>query len=157
VRASLARLGVPGFRIFRWERYWHDDGQPFVDPSDYPVASVAASGTHDTEATAVWWAGVSENDRRQVRTLKTMAAVTGGGDVGRDALVEVLMASASKLVLFPVQDVFGWQDRINEPATVNDRNWTFKLPWPCDRLGEIPEARERQAALAGWARKYGRL
>ena len=36
VRASLARLGVPGFRVFRWERHWHADGQPFRDPRDYP-------------------------------------------------------------------------------------------------------------------------
>ena len=157
VRASLARLGMPGFRVFRWERYWHGEGQPFVDPSDYPVASVAASGTHDTETAAVWWERAPESDRRQVRALKTMAAVTGGGDVGRDGLLQVVMASASSLVLFPVQDVFGWRDRINEPGTVNDRNWTFKLPWPSNGLDAVAEARERQTALAGWARKYRRL
>ena len=55
VRASLARLGVPGFRVFRWERHWHAEGQPFRDPADYPPLSVAASGTHDTEPLAVWW------------------------------------------------------------------------------------------------------
>ena len=157
VRASLARMGVPGFRVFRWERYWHGDGQPFVDPADYPAVSVATSGTHDTETTAVWWESASEHDRQQVRAVKTMTVVTGGAEVGRDALLEVLMASASNLVLFPVQDVFGWRDRINEPGTINDRNWTFKLPWPSDRLDEIADARERQAALRGWAQKYGRL
>ena len=63
----------------------------------------------------------------------------------RDALLEALFASGSDLLLLPVQDVFGWRDRINEPATVSDGNWTFKLPWPCDRLDEVPEARERRA------------
>jgi len=157
VRASLARQGIPGFRVFRWERYWHREGQAFIDPTDYPVTSVATSGTHDTETTAVWWDGVSGVERAQVMALETMRRVTGGGEVGRDALLEALMASASSLVLFPVQDVFGWRDRINEPGTVNDRNWTFRLPWPSDRLDEVAEARERQATLSGWARKYGRL
>ncbi len=157
VRQSLARLGLPGFRVFRWERYWHGAGQPFVDPADYPPVSVATSGTHDTETTAAWWDTLPEHDRAQVRALPTMGRVTGGGEVGRDALIEVLMASASNLTLFPMQDVFGWRDRINEPGTVNDRNWTFRLPWPSDRLDGIPEAVERQAALRAWAQKYGRL
>src|SRR6185295_3489248 len=157
VRVSLARLGIPGFRVFRWERYWHGEGQPFVDPSDYPPASVATSGTHDTETSAVWWENAPETERRQVVALETMRKVTGGRDVGRDALLEVLMASASNLVLFPVQDVFGWRDRINEPGTVNERNWTFRLPWPSNRLNDEPIARERQAALREWAQKYRRL
>ena len=157
VRASLARLGVPGFRVFRWERYWLGDGQPFVDPADYPAISVATSGTHDTETTAVWWANAAEHERQQVTALKTMQRVMKGKEVDRDALLEVLMASASQLVLFPVQDVFGWRDRINEPATVNDHNWTYRLPWPSNRLDEIPDARERQSALRGWSQQYGRL
>ena len=157
VRASLAAQGVPGFRVFRWERYWHGDGQPFVDPADYPAVSVATSGTHDTEATAVWWDNAPEAERQQVRVLPSMQSVLHGGDIGRDALLEVLMASASQLVLFPVQDVFGWRDRINEPATVNDHNWTYRLPWPSNRLSEIPEARARQVALLAWAKEYGRL
>ena len=157
VRDSLLRLGIPGFRVFRWERYWHGEGQPFVDPADYPAASVATSGTHDTETSAVWWDGAPEQDRLQVAALDTMTRVTGGHDVGRDALLEVLMASASNLVLFPVQDVFGWRDRINEPGTVNERNWTFRLPWPSDHLNQEPIARERQAVLRAWAQKYRRL
>jgi 4-alpha-glucanotransferase len=83
--------------------------------------------------------------------------VAQAGEVDRDALLEVLMASASELVLFPIQDVFGWRDRINEPGTVNDRNWTFRLPWPSNRLNDIDSARERQAALRRWSEKYGRL
>ena len=36
VRASLARLEVPGYKVFRWERQWDDPGQPFRDPASYP-------------------------------------------------------------------------------------------------------------------------
>jgi len=103
VRASLARLGVPGFRVFRWERQWHVDGQPFRDPSEYTPVSVAASGTHDTEPLAVWWDAVSEIERRQIRDLPTVRQVSAGADlthaaydpVIRDALLEALFASGS--------------------------------------------------------------
>jgi 4-alpha-glucanotransferase len=46
---------------------------------------------------------------------------------------------------------------VNEPATVTDRNWTYKLPWPVDQLDAQAEARERQEQLRSWAGKYGRL
>jgi len=164
VRESLARVGVPGFRVFRWERYWHTEGQPFRDPADYPNRSVATSGTHDTEPQAVWWGTTEDDERRKVNELPTIQRIAGSAGVldapyeptVRDVLIESLFASGSDLVLFPVQDVFGWRDRINQPATVTDANWSFKLPWPCDRLDDVPEARERQRALHGWSMRYHR-
>jgi 4-alpha-glucanotransferase len=166
IRASLQRLGVPGFRVFRWERQWHTEGQPFRDPSEYPAASVATSGTHDTETMAAWWESTTKEERRQVADLPAVRQLTG--DVSelldgtyspavRDVLLELLFASGSDLTLLPVQDVFGWRDRINEPGTVIDSNWTFRLPWPVDRLDEVPEARERQARLRSWSQKHGRI
>ena len=164
VRASLMRLGVPGFRVFRWERYWHWEGQPFRDPFEYPALSVAASGTHDTEPMATWWDHASPDERSKVHDLPTIQWLTGGAGLPigpydpiiRDVLLEALFASRSDLLLIVVQDVFGWRDRINEPATVNDRNWTFRLPWPCDRLNEVPVAVERQSTLRAWAGRHGR-
>jgi 4-alpha-glucanotransferase len=74
----------------------------------------------------------------------------------RDALLETLFASGSDLLLLPVQDVFGWRDRINDPAIVSDGNWCYRLPWSSDRLDDVPEARERQAALRRWSAAYRR-
>jgi 4-alpha-glucanotransferase len=165
VRASLARLEVPGFRVFRWERHWHTAGQPFRDPAtDYPAISVATSGTHDTEPLAVWWQKADEDEQRKVNEIPTVQRVTNGAGVlgrpynadVRDALLETLFASASDLLLTPVGDVFGWDARINEPATVSDANWSYRLPWPVDRLDGEPDARERQQALRRWAERHGR-
>ncbi|HEY1912048.1 MAG TPA: 4-alpha-glucanotransferase [Vicinamibacterales bacterium] len=165
VRASLARLGIPGFRVFRWERKWHEPGIPFRDPSEYPPVSVAATGTHDTEPMVIWWEESSSEERNGVAALATMRRVTDGADITqapfnpqvRDALLEAVYASASDLVLLPVQDVFGWRDRINQPAMVTSDNWTFRLPWPVDMLDQQAEARERQETLRRWAGRYGRL
>jgi len=166
VRASLTRLGIPGFRVFRWERYWHSDGQPFRDPIDYPAVSVATSGTHDTEPLLVWWDRAGADERAKVAALSTVqrvASARGLADVAsagaaaiRDVLLEALFTSGSDLLLLPIQDAFGWRDRINEPATVMDGNWTFRLPWPIDRMDEVPEARETRDRLRAWADEYGR-
>ncbi len=164
VRESLVRLGVPGCRVFRWERFWHKQGQPFRDPGDYPEMSVAVTGTHDTEPMMVWWDQAAPDEKENVAALPTIRRMTGGNDLSvesspeavRDALLEALVASRSMLVLIPVQDVFGWRDRINEPATVKPENWTFKLPWPSDRLDSEPEAIERAETLRRWADKHGR-
>ena len=161
VRASLAHLRVPGFRVMRWERYWHQQGQPFRDPAEYPAVSVATSGTHDTEPLMTWWNGASVDERELVNRLPTIQRIANGvdiahtsGDRARDVLLEALFASQSDLLLLPIQDVFGWHDRINVPATVSDANWTYRLPWPADRLDEIPDARERQQRLRDWALKW---
>jgi hypothetical protein len=39
---------------------------------------------------------------------------------------------------------------------VADSNWVFRLPWHVDQLDEIPEARERQAALRNCASRHRR-
>jgi 4-alpha-glucanotransferase len=163
VRESLTRLGIPGFRVFCWERLWHTQDGPFRDPIDYPRQSVATSGTHDTEPMLAWWKHASESERELVDAIPSMQRVTQGigilnAEPGRvrDALLEMLFASGSDLLLLPIQDVFGWTDRINKPATVGESNWTFRLPWPSDRLDEAPEARERQARLRAWAEEYHR-
>jgi 4-alpha-glucanotransferase len=163
VRESLDRQDIPGFRVFRWERRWREDGHPFKDPTTYPRVSVATSGTHDTEPMAVWWRDAPEKERRLVARIPAVEKLTDGVNVAsgpyhhvRDVLLEVLFAAASDILILPIQDVFGWSDRINEPATVTDENWTFRLPWPADRLHDVPEARERQATLRRWAVKYGR-
>jgi 4-alpha-glucanotransferase len=74
----------------------------------------------------------------------------------RDALLELLFASGSNLLILPMPDLFGWRDRINTPGTVGEQNWTYRLPWPVDRLALEPEAQERARTLREWAERHGR-
>lgn len=164
VRLSLKRLGIPGYRVFRWEREWNAAGRPFRDPLQYPESSVVASGTHDTEPMAIWWEQAPADERAQVAALAVVRRLAPGTSLAdapyeptvRDVLLETIGASRSQLVLNVVQDVFGWRDRINDPAVVSNSNWSFRLPWFADRLDEVPEARERQARLRHWSREYRR-
>ena len=167
VRASLARLGVPGYKVFRWEREWHQPDHPFKDPRDYPAAAVATSGTHDTEPMAIWWQQAPRDEREAVLRIPSIdGRITGDERVRalagalthecREALLETLFASGADLLILPIQDVFGWRDRINQPATVNGSNWTWKLPWPSDRLTTEPEAMAIATQLRDWVERYGR-
>lgn len=166
VRASLARLGVPGYRVLRWERHWNEPGQPFLDPAGYPPVSVATTGTHDTDTLAGWWESTTPEERASIAALPTIARIAREAAVlsrptfdqhTRDLLLEALYAAGSDLLILPVQDVFGWRDRINEPGLVSENNWTFKLPWPVDRLESEPDAIECADRLRGWAEKYRRI
>jgi 4-alpha-glucanotransferase len=142
VRASIARLGLPGYKVLRWEP---------ADPSLYPSRSVAMTGTHDTETLAVWWESMSAEER------KRFAASSPQFDNAlRDDILEHMYNAGSDLVLLPMQDVFGWRDRINHPATISEANWTYTLPWPVDRFGEQPEALERASRVADWCERAGR-
>jgi 4-alpha-glucanotransferase len=149
VRASLARLGVPGCKVLRWERAWHDPGEPFIDPRRYPAASAAMTGTHDTEPLAVWWERADRDERAAFVGLPMLRAAgidnpdAPWGDGLRDAVLAMMLQSGSDELLFPVQDLFGWRDRINTPGTIGDHNWTWRLPWAVERLMDVPEVVER--------------
>ena len=40
-------------------------------------------------------------------------------------------------MLVALPDIFGWRDRINVPSSVNDENWTWRLPWPVETLTHV--------------------
>jgi 4-alpha-glucanotransferase len=150
----------------RWERFWEEPGQPFINPAEYPPRSVATTGTHDTDTLAAWWQRADDAERQSVLTVTATAwrdqqAPSGAGGTlptaVRDALLEALFASGSSLLTLPVQDVFGWADRINVPGLIDDRNWTWRLPWPVDTLDAEPEAAERQQALRRWSERHARV
>jgi 4-alpha-glucanotransferase len=168
VRASLARVGMPGYKVFRWERAWQLDGAPFIDPATYPPTSTATSGTHDTEPLALWWEGAGADERAAVLAIGSIAGRLSEADRTaalhapeldesvRRALLEALFASGSDYLILPLQDVFGWRDRINQPATIGPENWSWRLPWPSERLTVEPAAVAVAEQLEMWSARHGR-
>ncbi|MEO6222373.1 MAG: 4-alpha-glucanotransferase [Vicinamibacterales bacterium] len=155
VRASIASLGVGGYKVLRWERAWHLPGRPFVSPSEYPSRSVATTGTHDTEPVAAWWDHAAPEDRLALAEVLHRVGIAAWdpsapwSDDLRDAILRLMATTASDHLFFPIQDVFGWRDRINTPATVGDHNWTWRLPWSVDEWLSRDECTERAAFLRG--------
>jgi 4-alpha-glucanotransferase len=157
VRASLERMRVPGYKVFRWERHWRASGQPFKDPvTEYPAVAVATSGTHDTESMVAWWEQATPEDKEAVLAVPSIAERLRTNEQVYDVLIETLYASGADTVILPIQDVFGWRDRINQPGTVGGSNWIWKLPWSVERLSSEPAATAVAAKLREWATKHGR-
>jgi 4-alpha-glucanotransferase len=161
VRESMSAHGVPGMQVFRWEREWLVPPHPFRDPARYPKAGVATTGTHDTETMAEWWDGASDEERELMLDLPAFRAGQFAASDAysvrlRDALLTLIAAAKSDFVMFPMQDIFGWRDRINTPASINDENWTWRLPFPVDELMTRPDALERAQFLRSLAQRRGR-
>ena len=161
VRASLLSLRLPGYKVLRWEREWHAEGQPFHDPATYASASLATTGTHDTDMLADWWEDATIEEREALLAIDGLrhSGVTAAqpfDDAVRDALIDVMMRSGSDLVVFPLQDVFGWRDRINVPATVGPTNWSWASHIPVDHLVDDKVGRERARTLRALAIASGR-
>lgn len=168
VRESLARLGVPGCKVMRWERHWSVPGQPFTDPADYPVLAVATTGTHDTEPMVVWWAAAAADERAAILAVPSVGATLTElerdeavaapqmSPLVRDRVLASLYASGAALIILPVQDVFGWDDRINQPATIGEQNWTWRMRWTVADLATADEPVAVAARLRDWASAHGR-
>ena len=158
VRESLAALNVPGFRVLRWEQR----GGRFRVPSSWPSVSVATSGTHDTETSAVWWDALPDHERAAIREIPELGAIpvelsqTYNHQV-HAALLEALLGAPSSLALLPVQDVFGLRERINVPNTVGPQNWSWRLPWSIETMDKEEHVGAQLDALALIARRTGRI
>jgi 4-alpha-glucanotransferase len=153
VRASLARIGIPGYRVLRWEKAWETGGDRYRDPATWPPLSVATTGTHDTDTSADWFDTLEPAERAQLLALPTLAAARARGvarfDEGvRDGLLEAIYGAGSDLALLPFQDLFGDRERINVPGTVNEVNWTWRMPHGLAALAVDAASRERLRALA---------
>ena len=156
VRASLVRLGVPGFKVMRWERHWGQPGHPYLDPGDYQPISVAATGTHDTEPLITWWEGLDGGERDEVLAIPSVSAERRVALSDLDAIIRALLRAPSYLTIFPLPDLFAWSDRINTPAQVSDENWNWRLPWPVDQLLTLNAPANRAHEIARWIHDAGR-
>lgn len=125
VRPSLLALGIPGYKVLRWEQ---DQGR-FRDPKAYPRVSVACFGTHDTDPVASWWQSMPDWERKAAaRDFGIPTAEPWWSDDVHDALLRGLLGASGELALLMWQDVLGTFDRINTPSTVGPHNWTWRMP-----------------------------
>ncbi|MFL5247117.1 MAG: 4-alpha-glucanotransferase [Myxococcales bacterium] len=156
VRASMSENGIPGTKVLRWE---NDQGIP-RDVRKFPAASLAVTGTHDTDSLLTWWEGLPDHERRE--QLKQPYLKELRGDARRfthethTALLELLYSSASDAIEVPITDAFGWRERLNTPGTVGHHNWTWRLPWRLSDLWSDPQAVAMAQHLTHLADKHGR-
>ncbi len=148
---TLAELDLPGHKVLRWVE---------TPPEDYPECSMATTGTHDTSSLVAWWAEITTEERATTLALLGMDAAAPDPPLSeslRMTLIERLFRSPSRLVVLPVQDFFGWPDRINTPATVGPENWSYRLPVAVEHLATDAGTRPTSDRLARLIDAAGRL
>jgi 4-alpha-glucanotransferase len=148
VRQSLARLGIPGYKVMRWEKEgWGTVQEHFINPAAYPDISLATTGTHDTETLGEWWRELPPAERHSFAELLEFDDAASAGSVlsarARDRVLEALYTSPSRLVITPIQDLFGWSGRINTPGTINETNWRWRVPCEIEHALDDTKVRAR--------------
>lgn len=138
VRETMAKLGLPGYKVMPWER--NDQFIPH-DPRSYPELSVATWSTHDTAPITKWWHDLEPWERERLAALDGFALDLPEHQLEL-ALLKLLFSARSELTLVLVHELIGDKSRINTPGTVDDVNWTWRLPRPLEELRD-------DAALGG--------
>ncbi|HKM98968.1 MAG TPA: 4-alpha-glucanotransferase [Candidatus Binataceae bacterium] len=161
VRVLLTALGIPGYKVMQWEREWDAAGERFLKPAAYPELSLATTGTHDTETLATWWERQSAAEREKlVEALEIRDRADPNrplDETGLDAILRSLYASPARLVVPPIQDLFGWNDQINRPGTISDTNWSYRLPFALEQRGKNSQIQSRVGKLRALAVDSGRV
>ena len=89
--------------------------------------SAAYPGTHDNKTLYQWY---GELDKTQQESIKDYFKTLGinHGDI-REDFFDYVMGMESEYVIISLADILGigQEARINEPATLSDKNWSFKL------------------------------
>ena len=148
VRKLVQDTGYAGIKVFEFAFDSRDTGsaRDYL-PHNYPVNSVAYSGTHDNATLTGWLSEITEEERRQVRQY--ICSDVPDAELYWPMVCSVLRSVAAQAVI-PMQDYLGYgnEARMNRPST-QGTNWRWRL-----RPGEFtPELAEkiRSAAVC-----YGR-
>ena len=148
VRDTLTRLGIPGYRVLRWEK----DGPAYRNPRQFPSTSLVTTGTHDTETLREWWESNDGRERQAVAHVypefQNLDAISEFTPRIHEALIAACENAGSDLAVLPWQDVLGTSDRINLPGTMGDANWAYRINHLTNELLLASDTRRAASFLA---------
>lgn len=89
--------------------------------------SVAYPGTHDNKTLFQWYEELTKTERESIKDYFKKLGIDHG-DI-REDFFDYIMGMESEYVIISLADILGigQEARINEPATLSDKNWSFKL------------------------------
>ena len=124
VRALLDYSTFPGMRVFQFA-FLGDRETPHL-PHNYTDNCIAYSGTHDNNTLLGYVWEMDDEARRDA--FDYVGNVSGDFSEGTEAIKRTLLASAAPIVIFPIQDVFGFgaDTRMNTPGRA-EGNWAYRI------------------------------
>jgi 4-alpha-glucanotransferase len=141
----LGKLKILGLRVVRWFREWDKEGQPYISFEKYPELSVCTPSVHDSSTVRQWWE--TEANQEQFAGFIGVPSLPKIYNPGTAKIVLSKIATArSRFRVFQIQDLLHlsnkWyaetsaSERINVPGTLNDFNWTYRLPAPIEEIAK---------------------
>jgi len=125
-QALMEQFSFPGMRVLLFGFGGDPKQNPHV-PSNYPVNSVAYTGTHDNNTIQGWYHQESKDFERA--NIKTVLGLKPNPRLLHWQMIESLMKSKANKTIIPLVDVLGLgaEARMNTPATkVNNWKWRFE-------------------------------
>ena len=129
----LEESRLPGMKVLQFA--FEADADSAYLPHKYDRNCVCYTGTHDNDTLAGWLAKMPAEDLAFAKTYLGLndeegylwGVIRGG------------MASAADLFMMQLQDILelGSEARYNEPGTVSDRNWSWRMPARALEDGEL--------------------
>ena len=118
-------------------------------PHNYPVNSVAYTGTHDNETLVSWYQTISDAERAMVRDYLYDYATPD--EQLYKSMIALILRSAAARCIIPMQDWLGLDNaaRINKPSTVG-QNWRW-------RLKKTQLTKKLQKEICQLTTRYGRM
>lgn len=143
VIALRKKFQLPGMKILQFAFEYNELGRfnsdhPFL-PHNHEVDSVVYTGTHDNDTTIGWYQSLPG----PIKDLVHHYYGINGCDIAWD-MIRSASASHSRYCIFPMQDVLALESwaRTNTPATVNDKNWRWRVHPNCDLVNPLHRLRE---------------
>lgn len=147
VRTTLAALGIPGTKVIRWERKWHEPTHPFIPLDSYPFLSLTTVSTHDSSLLKAWW-------RLHPDEARAWAAFAGWeweAELPLFRLREILRQSHHTTSQYHINllpeylsalldsNLAGSNDevRLNRPGVISPLNWSWRMPFFIEDLPKI--------------------
>ena len=127
VRQLVNDSGFPGMKVLEFAFDSRDTGSASdYLPHNYPVNSVAYTGTHDNETLAGWYAGIPENERAMVR--RYLNDYCTPDEEMPWQMIYRAMSSVARICIIPMQDylLLGNDCRMNQPSTLG-KNWKWRV------------------------------
>lgn len=115
-------FGLAPMRIFQFGFGRESDSGGHL-PHNYPRLCAAYTGNHDNNTTVGWFQHLGALQKRRV-----LEYLGGADNATQGGFIRALMASPADLILFPMQDVLGLDQRarMNIPGT-GEGNWRWRL------------------------------
>jgi 4-alpha-glucanotransferase len=171
VRPHLADLGIAGFRIPHWD--CNDHGHP-TPGNAFPENTFATYSTHDHDPVNGIWRGCLRviQQHHEHPTEQTGWAVGGAHSTLRILsefagipiphhspwppftegirlrLIKALFSSNSRYAALMITELFGLDERFNQPGTSGGENWRYRLPWTMEEIREDAQLKAHGEKLA---------